>query len=105
MDSSGEGSLDADELRRGLAKHAGVAVSAKEAEAMIQDADADGNGSVEWDEFLAMVARARAAGAGWLESWLPRLARLREDEKSRSNAAEAPALRAGGPRDAPSLCE
>ena len=132
-DTSGEGSLDADELRAGL-EGKGAAISAKEADEMIRDADDDGNGriraaveiarihgstaprirgpsiargrgvaaahprcnseprrevgtvvhagTVEWDEFLGMLARARDAGVPWLQSWLPRLAKMRLDAKA-----------------------
>ena len=45
LDTSGEGSLDADELRVGLLKHVGVTISEKEAEEMIRTADVGGAAS------------------------------------------------------------
>lgn len=111
LDTSGEGSLDAEELRLGLEKHVNVIISEKEADEMIATADTDKNGTVEWDEFLEMMIKSRdlaRAGTGnldlehWLESWLPKLARMRlvaRQEKAESGRSRAPSF-ADGDSDA-----
>ena len=52
LDADKSGTVTLDELKAGLAKQ-GAAVPQKEVQALIDSMDADSNGSIDYDEFLA----------------------------------------------------
>ena len=65
LDADKSGTVTLDELKAGLAKQ-GAAVPQKEVQALIDSMDADSNGSIDYDEFLAATVQmsqlqARAA--------------------------------------------
>ena len=65
------GSLDADEVHAALRKHAPDLTRAQASE-LVSKADVDGNGELDWEEFLAVVARSRLDrnANSWWRRWL-----------------------------------
>jgi len=54
LDQDGDGKITTDDLKQALA-NAGFELTDDEAEFVISKADADGTGSVSWDEFLKVL--------------------------------------------------
>ena len=72
IDANGDGSLSATELHDMLCK-LGVGARPEDAQAMIEEADADGSGTLEVEEFLAFMARRadRPDWEIWWQDWAP----------------------------------
>ncbi|KAG8049192.1 hypothetical protein GUJ93_ZPchr0009g659 [Zizania palustris] len=63
FDKDGDGCITLEELDT-VVRSLGQTPTAEELEEMIRDVDADGNGSIEFGEFLALMARKAARGYG-----------------------------------------
>ncbi|CAN6343705.1 unnamed protein product [Urochloa humidicola] len=63
FDKDGDGCITVEELATVMGSLQGQRPSAEELREMIRDADADGNGTIEFAEFLGLMAR-KSAGAG-----------------------------------------
>eukprot|EP00937_MAST-01D_sp_MAST-1D-sp2_P003280 g3280.t1 len=63
FDADGNGSIDENELNVVMQK-VGVSMSRQRLDSMIREVDKDGNKTVEWNEFLDMMAAWKAQGGG-----------------------------------------
>ncbi|RCV19397.1 hypothetical protein SEVIR_3G397500v4 [Setaria viridis] len=63
FDKDGDGCITVEELATVMGSLQGTRPSAEELREMIRDADADGNGTIDFAEFLGLMAR-KTAGAG-----------------------------------------
>ena len=63
VDKNGDGHVSPDELRVIMTDHCGEALSASEIDKMIRDADCDGDGEIDYEEFVGMMADAEEAEA------------------------------------------
>ncbi|OEL30791.1 Calmodulin-like protein 5 [Dichanthelium oligosanthes] len=63
FDKDGDGCITVEELATVMGSLQGQRPSAEELREMIRDADADGNGTIDFAEFLGLMAR-KTAGAG-----------------------------------------
>lgn len=63
FDKDGDGCITVEELATVMGSLQGQRPSAEELCEMIRDADADGNGTIDFPEFLALMARKTAAGS------------------------------------------
>ncbi|KAL5205958.1 hypothetical protein ABZP36_034167 [Zizania latifolia] len=63
FDKDGDGCITLQELDT-VVRSLGQTPTAEELEEMIRDVDADGNGTIEFGEFLALMARKAARGYG-----------------------------------------
>lgn len=66
IDTSGDGSLDADELAEVFRK-LGKEPKQSTLSNLVRLADTDGNGTIEWDEFAQIFEVLKAAGGG--DTW------------------------------------
>ena len=71
FDEDGSGDIDSDELMK-VMKNVGVKVTTYELQKMIKDADLDGSGTINFEEFLAVRAACACAHAA---RWSTRAAR------------------------------
>ena len=89
MDANGDGDLEPHELQKGL-QELGVEITLEEATEMVELADADGNGSIDKEEFIAMMAKqTMLKGNGqwqlwWRKGWL---SSAKQNIKSRAKTA------------------
>jgi calmodulin/calcium-binding protein CML len=64
FDKDGDGCITVEELATVMGSLQGTRPAAEELREMIRDADADGNGTIEFAEFLGLMARKTGAGGG-----------------------------------------
>jgi calcium-binding protein CML len=64
FDKDGDGCITVEELATVMGSLQGQRPSAEELREMIRDADADGNGAIDFAEFLGLMARKTAGGGG-----------------------------------------
>ena len=92
MDANGDGDLEPHELQKGL-RDLGVEITLEEATEMVELADADGNGSIDKDEFIAMMAKQTMLKGNsqwqlwWRKGWL---SSAKQNIKSRRQSQGAP---------------
>ena len=91
MDVNGDGGLSASELHAMLGE-LGVSATRDDAQAMVDAADADGNGEIDFEEFLALVSQ-RANRPDWQLWWRGWLPKRKEGQQFR----EVPPTPRGGP--------
>ena len=68
FDRDGNGVINTDELESVL-KSLGQNPTSEEVNDMIKDVDIDGNGTIDWNEFLALMSRHLKDEDGELEIW------------------------------------
>jgi Ca2+-binding EF-hand superfamily protein len=59
FDKSGDGKLQKTEIREGYSKHFGLALSDDALDGLISELDLDGNGVIDYPEFLGAIIRKR----------------------------------------------
>ena len=68
FDADGDGSISAPELRLGM-KHLGIDLSSKEIAELIKVMDANGDGSIDWNEFQAVFGDTGESKKGMSRSY------------------------------------
>jgi Ca2+-binding EF-hand superfamily protein len=86
-DADGSGSIDVEEMGS-ICRALGEDMTQKQVQALIDEVDANGNGLVEWEEYLEAMYKkrqnARARGAGMLEFASMRASQAREKKEQQA---------------------